>query len=117
MTKITTVVLPPQIQTYFDKTLLSIPMKFGDDLERIHNIFCYIKQVAEKYRNYPKEYARWKLLEKEYMDLYERTKTKEKNQEAKAKNRTKGPFYFIRMSNKRFDRLFSRLRFARKKTD
>lgn len=109
-------VTPPVIKTYFDKDLLSIKIKLGDDLEKLHKIYHYIRAEAKKYKRYPAEYQRWQKLEKEYLDLYERTKIKEEKQEAKAKNRTKELFYYVKMPDKRSEGLFFRLRFARKRT-
>lgn len=90
--------------------LLTPPVFFGDNLEKFNSIYKYIKSLSEKYRKYPEIYSKWEKLEKEYLDLYERTKAKEKNLQEKTENRPKKPFYFTRMPNRRCKRIFSRLR-------
>ena len=105
----------PEIKTYFDKDLLSIKFTLGDCLEKLDEIYKNIKAEAEKFRKHPSEYIRWKKLEKQYLELYERTKAKKEKQEGKAKNRTQRPFYYITMPNRRGERLLFGLRFARKK--
>jgi hypothetical protein len=102
--------MPPKIKHYFDRLLLATPFKLGDDLESLHKLYSYIKQVAEKFRKYPAEYTKWQEVEKKYLELYRRAEAKEKIQGPKAKNRTKEPFYFVRLSSRRNERLLNGLR-------
>lgn len=106
----TIAVLPPNIRKYFDKNLLMNKLNLGDDLLKIYQIYKYISLEAEKYYKFPIEYERWINLQNEFLRLYESTLAKEKKQGTEAKNRTKEPLYFIRMPNKRLERIFFRLR-------
>jgi len=109
----TIIAFPPEMKSYFDRMLLfHDAFKFGDETGKIHKMFAYIKSESEKFRKFPEIYARWQNLEKQYLDLYERTKIKEKKQSPKAKNKTKRPFYHITMPDQSSRDLFLRLRFV-----
>ena len=110
-------VIPPEIITYYDKLLLFLPFPpIGDSLVKFKGMFEYILEVAEKLKKFPVEYMRFKKLTLEYFDLYERIKTKEENQGATSRNRTKEPFYFVRIASRRHERILTRLRFRAKTT-
>lgn len=113
----TITVMPKPIHAYFDKNLLSMRVNLGDTLENLHKIYLGIKIDSEKFRKYPQHYATWLALEKEYLELYVRTKAKEKIKGKQAQNKTKEPFYFIKMSNKSDENFFRRLRFKTTKTN
>ena len=111
--KITTKsVLPPPIVQYYDRVLLSKPYISGDCCARLMRIFRWIEgKLAKKISSCPKRRARYLKLEEEFLELYERAKTKEEELEAKGENPTKVPFYRIRGIDKRHERVFDRLRF------
>ncbi len=55
-------------------------------------------------------------LQKEFLELYERAKIKEKDVEGKAKNKTQGPLYCIIFPDKRDENIFRGFRYASYRT-
>ncbi len=103
--------LPPLIMQSFNSTLLSTPFP-GDNLQRLWRIYLYInKKLMQKSHHDPIWKKKCEQLEKEFLELYERTKTKEENIETKTKNKTKEPFYFIEIPNRSHQNIFEGLRY------
>jgi hypothetical protein len=112
MTIKTTCVIPPPIIEYFSHALLSMPAKLCDDSESLWRIYTYIKIKLMHKANYRPEWkAKCERLEQEFLKLYERAKTKEKNIKAETGYKTKEPFYRIDVSNRSNQNVFEGLRY------
>lgn len=107
------VALPPLVRQYFDAQLLSAPMpKFGDDADSIWRAYSNIIERLEKKVAYNTiTQARFNILKNEFLEIYGRTATKEKECKGQSGNATEGPFYYITVSSKRDREIFSRLKF------
>lgn len=94
---ITSTFIPPEISQSFNSKLLSLPIpKFCDDSETLWKIYIFIsKKLAKKCNNHPRRIEKYKLLEEEFLKLYERAKAKETELEKKTGQKNKGPFYYI----------------------
>jgi hypothetical protein len=107
-----TTTLPPAVVQYFNAFLLSTPMpKFHDDLETLNNLLKkHIDNIVNKidYSNANDDQV-WKLLQ-EFQQLYERTQAKEKNSDPETQNETQAPFYRLRSSDRRLEKLLYGLR-------
>jgi len=101
-------VIPPKILEYYSHILLNNPIKFRDDLEKIWNMYLYVKKILYKK---VKNKIKLEELDKEFLEIYERAKKKEKDINTKTENKTKMPFYFITMPNKGDQNIFDRLRY------
>lgn len=111
MTLITSII-PPQVVQHFSNILLSVPItKFGDDSERLKRIYLYIKYKLSKKCKDEIRKNKFKILEDQYLELYERAKAKEKELEEKNKNLLKEPFYYIEISDLRYKKIYRRLRY------
>lgn len=110
--KITT--LPPEVRQHFDALLLSTPLpEFRDNLKLIWRMYLFIKQKLMKKANYNENTKkRAERLEQEFLELYERAKTKEEKLGEKAENEAKGLFYHINLPNRGFENIFWGLRKA-----
>lgn len=99
----------PQIKQWFDKSLLSTPfLSFCDDSKTLYRIYKYIRSCLRDRHNKKK----FEELEKEFLELYERSKIKENELEEKTGSSSKEPLYLFRETNKRKPRLFGILRGA-----
>ena len=106
--------LPPEIKQIFSYHLLA-EAKIGDSLESMIESYIYIlNKLNHKVNNDPKRLQKFEEAKKEFLEVYERAKTKEKNLEATATVKTKRPLYFIEGLNKRDENLFKRLRSKRR---
>ncbi len=112
----TTTVYNPEISWPFSKDLLSRKMpKMKEDSETLWNFYQkIIMRLGKKVRN--NAIRRDKLLLKctEFLELYERAKTKEAAIERKTGKPAKGSFYYITSVDKKNERIFTRFSFSRK---
>ena len=112
-----TTTTPPEIIGFFDRALLMHPLKLGDDLEVIWQVWEYIEEkLIKKADRYPKKKERFERLKKEFLEIYERTKKKEEDPQAKTGNKTKRPMYYIRIPNKGASNVWRGLRSKRNRT-
>ncbi len=109
--------MPPQIVQQFSSALLSNPMKFNDDLDLFARIHFYINNKLMKKAKYNAIWEeRCDKLEKEFLELYERAKVKEKESKKAYKNKTQEPFYRISFDNKSDENIFAGFRIASYRT-
>ncbi len=105
--------LPPLIQEHFSADLLSIPVKLRDSTETLWKMYVYIKTKLMHKANYnPFWKAKCERLEKEFLELYEQAKAKEKDIKAKTGNEAKEPFYYIGITDRRHENIFKGLRYS-----
>ena len=109
---ITTACLPPPILQYFDRLLLSRPMpKFCDDSETLWKFYEYISfNLVRKAKKSTPKRDKCETLINEFLGLYERIKTKEKELETKTGYAGKGPFYYFDAPRQNGREVFKRLR-------
>jgi hypothetical protein len=105
--------IPPQILQYFSSTLLSSPYsKFRDWSEDIWKVYLYVKEkLIPKCKNNPIRLKKTLELEKQFLELYERAKVKEKANEGKNQAKTEQFGYSFREFDRYNQRIFGRLRF------
>lgn len=108
-------ILSPEITQILDKNLLSKPtIKFYDDCERIWKIFQYIeRKLKKKCKNHPEMLQKYLKLQQEFMELYERAKTKEDEYEKKKGKPFGQPFHYFKYTDKRYKEIYSGLRFKK----
>lgn len=89
--------LPPQIIVNFNRDLLSgLCPKFCHDSENLHRIYKHILYLMKKKGHYSSgKVAKTEKLLKEYLELYERIKVKEKDEKAASKNGNPRLFYYF----------------------
>lgn len=106
--------LPPLITQYFNKHLLSVPTwRINDDSDMIWHIYEYIKSLT--YKLLPNQLEKYKILEQNFKELYERTVAKEDELEAKNEMPTKF-FYRLHTSTHQSDeKLLNSIRYAHHK--
>lgn len=106
----------PDIKQYYDTNLLLRQMsKFSDDLETIMEMYRYIeklmiKKIGRLHIHNLNTLEKFQKIEQEFLEIYERQKTKEENSTEKAKNKTQEPFYSLRNSERCNKKLLHRLR-------
>lgn len=107
-----TEILPPQILSYFNNYLLSTPMaKLYDDSETLLKIYeKIISKLSKKTVKDTVRAEKFNILKLEFMELYERAKTKEKELEEKTGIHCGQPFYRFRETDKRNKGLFNKFR-------
>jgi hypothetical protein len=106
----TTTDIPIPMHKY-NKNLLSCPMpKMYDDSETLYQMYQYIKLKLQKKCNYGNRQDKFLKLEKEFLDIYEQIKKKEKNIETETGQSVGKPFYYIRVTDKRIEKIFSGIR-------
>lgn len=113
MTQIITITsLPPQVKQFYDSILLSKPTsKFYDDSELLWRVYTYIKlKLSKKSKYHPNSEIKYNQLEKEFLELYERAKTKEKDYERETGNQGQKFFYYIIITDRSHSKIFERLR-------
>jgi hypothetical protein len=105
-------VLPPQIKQFFDKNLLSKDSpEFRDSCKVIWRVYLYIKnRLRKKVDNDPIRLNKYLELEKQFLELYERTKAKEEERKIEEGHHTQEPFYYFRKTNGNYQWLFDRLK-------
>lgn len=99
----------------FSKDLLSKTIKYWDDSSDLDRVYKNIKKYLEKKcQKDPRRKEKFDVLEKQYLEIYERIKAKEeKLKEEKGVNFQRS-FYSIALSNRAFSKVFRRLRFKRR---
>lgn len=102
----TTISLPPPILQYLSKTLLYIPTaKFCDDCETLDKIYTWLKkELGYKFNSKCFE------LEKEFLELYGRTITKEKELKEKTGRPIFRPLYYFKGPNRNYKTVLGRVR-------
>jgi hypothetical protein len=100
----------PEIKIDFMANLLSVPMPYmGDDSDTLIRIFNYINiKLAKRVGKCPIRQKKFIKLQQEFLDLYEKIEKKELEKEAEGSG--KEPFHFIRLPDKRRQRIFWSLR-------
>lgn len=104
--------LPPQIVQRFSEILLCTPCKLHHDESDLWKIWIYIeKKLWHKLEKTPSRKLECEQLKNQFLDTYERIKTKKENGQAKEKNKTEECLYWINCSSRRNDEIFTRLRY------
>ena len=104
-------VAPVDLKQLYNIDLLSRHFKINDDSETFYEVYLYIKKHLFNKANYhPKWRERCEVLEKEFLELYERAKEKEEKSQGCAKNKTQKPFYRISFLNRSYKTIFDGLR-------
>jgi hypothetical protein len=88
--------------------LLALPTpEFRDSLKKIWKKYVHIKKRLIRQSNYNKNTkVRLEKLEREFLDLYERTKTKEEKLGEETRNKAKGLFYHVDLPDKSSQNIF-----------
>lgn len=111
ITRATKMILPKILQ-YFDSNLLSFPCpKFREDSETLWQSWIYIESLWKKLDKCLIKKSKCEKLKKQFMELYEQAKIKEKERETEKKHPTQMPFYRIDSVSKKDDEVF---RFSKK---
>lgn len=107
---ITTIIIPPEIQQYFNKNILSYPIaKFSSkNLLVIANLILK-KLHRNEFRKFPNTVKKLKDLHQNFMELYERIKTKEEQIDPKAQVKANSMFYRPRFADRNKQRLLEGL--------
>lgn len=111
----TTIMIPPPILQYFNRSILSLPApKFYDDSETLYRVYQYIKRKLQKktYRC-PKQDAKFLELERIFLELYESALEKEKDFKAKTGNNIRQWGDYFRDTSRYHKGVFGRLRWKR----
>lgn len=111
----TTSFLPPPILQNFDVGLLSMPApKFYDDAETLYLVYQYIKRKLQKktYRCAIRD-MKFIELEREFLDLHERTTSKEKEFKEKTGKSFHGPFDYLEYTGRHYKKVFGKIRSRR----
>lgn len=108
-------VLPPFIREYYSSKLLQTPHpKLREDSETLWYVWEYIeKKLWKKLDSLPIKKARCELLKQIFMELYERTKIKEKEREKDSRHPTQMPFYFIKRVGGQDEKAFISAKYRR----
>jgi hypothetical protein len=110
-----TVVLPPLIQQFFSRTLLSLPIpKCRDSCHTIERMLAEVNKMWKRLRNNPQRLTRCEKLKEEILELYERAKIKEKEREAEEDHKTQEFGYHVAYDQALDGDVLSRLMFGRK---
>jgi hypothetical protein len=104
----TTTTIPPQIHQYFTEKMLSLPTpKMRDDSATLRRVYFWIKtKLMKKCVKYPEWKKECEQLEKQFVELYERTLAKEKELETEKGHKTQEPFYWITVANRSNQAIF-----------
>lgn len=106
-------VLPPLIDQYFNKNLLSIAVDLRFKKERLYEMYLYLKkECIRKGMNQStslKKRENWEKLLKTFEEIYGWIEKEEKNQEPEKKYTTQEPFYFITYYDRNKQNIFERL--------
>lgn len=115
MTVKTISVLPPSIKEFFNICLLTKLGKLYDDCTDLEVLYKYIKEKAnKKLKNLSEKRRKFEALEKQFLDLYERAKIKEKECEEKGKDVGKGPFNYLKYSGRSYRGVYWEIRLQAK---
>lgn len=120
MTVKTISVLPPSIKEFFNICLLTKLGKLYDDCTDLELLYNYIKEKAnKKLKNLPEKRRKFEVLEKQFLELYERAKIKEKECKEKGEDVGKGLFDYLKYSGRNYQGVYweirIRARYRRKK--
>lgn len=104
----------PPIRMSFDPNLLSTAiLKLNEDSETLYRIYQILKKkLMKRAERNPKQKKACEELEKDFLELYERAKAKEKDAEAAPKNVTQRSFYRIAGAKKNDRAIFERFKYA-----
>lgn len=103
--------IAPEVVQVFEKHLLQRTDPFKpDDCDLLWKIYLYVKEKYLKKCNTPRRIEKFHELEKQFLEVYECTKEKEKNIERASDHITKMPIYGIYCINQRDQAIFWRLR-------
>jgi len=106
-------VLPPEINQFFNIRLLSTPCTLGDDsriLEKFNDYILILLEKKSRSGKIPSKYEKTINSLKEFKELYESIKVKEKELEAKKGHKLPMPFYFIGSIDKESEKIYGRVR-------
>ena len=104
--------LPPIVKQLFDGILLQRPCpKFCDDCETLWKIYLYICSLIKKLDKHPIKLEKSKKLQKTFLELYERAKTKENELQKKGSQAYKRFGNYINLPHKGDRNLFTKLGF------
>jgi hypothetical protein len=104
---------PPPIIQSFNSDLLSTPMiKFRDDADMVLPLAQFLEKKikSRKHRKFLQTIQRLEKKHQNFMELYERAKTKERDIEKEVFIKAKSVFYRIRLHNQSDESIFRRLR-------
>jgi hypothetical protein len=106
---ITTVCLPPMILQSHSSKLLSRPAcKFYQDSEFLWKMYQYTLSLKYKCKT-QRSLQRFKEQEKQFLEIYERAKAKEKDLEGSAKHPSKRPFFYFQGPKRDRRKLYCKL--------
>lgn len=102
---------PPRLQQSFNRFLLTTPMPiFRETSKDLKRILTFIEhRLWKKLGSCPGKQKKCEELKSQFMELYERAKTKEKELEAKTEHHTQRPFYSIGSIGEKDEKVFRRL--------
>ena len=105
----------PEIIQYFNIKLLSCPaVKFCDDSERLWWIFQWIEnKLSKKAMKHEGTRLKYERLKKQFLELYERAKTKETELEKAGKKQDFFSYIDIGDADRRHRELFKRIKWKR----
>lgn len=102
--------IPPKIRQYFDQKMLSKPMpKMLEGCHTLWELFLYINSNLMHRSEGQVKREKCLALIADFLELYERAKTKEKELEKEETHHTQRPFYCIKSIGKKDERLLTRL--------
>jgi len=107
----TTTHFPPlPILMQYDSNLLSAPI-FSFDADYFRKIAEWIEKKVHsaEYRKFPNTIQKLKQQQQQFMELYERAKTKEGENKNKTNIKANAPFYRPRLANINDQRSFEKL--------
>lgn len=104
--------LTPEIRQRFDSMLLTqTSANFGDNLKTILRMFRYIeKRLQKKTLRCPIQRDKFLILRSQFLEVYDKASTKEKDSEATKGNKAKRAFYYITLPNKSDRTIFDGIR-------
>lgn len=102
---------PPSIDQQFDKALLQTDFKLGDNAKGFLKVYDDICRLCESKNMSMQKKSTFKRLKKEFLQLYEKATEKENSKE-QTPNKTKGPFYFVRITERRHERVYRGFRYG-----
>lgn len=109
----TTCSIPPPILQCFNACLLSTPAPLlresSKDLWRVYQYI--VNKLQKKCKNLPKKKALFEQLQREFLELYERIKEKEKDLKTDTKHPTQRYFYHFSSPNRNDEKVFRGLMF------
>jgi hypothetical protein len=97
----TIIIQCPHIPMKFDRNLLSTPI-WRYDAEKIHQLSAMLLKniLGAEFKRFPSTIKKLQQQQQQFMELYERAKTKEREGEEEKTNKTHTPFYRTRLASK-----------------